>query len=394
MTHLFFRLFFFYRVAVSEEKTELFLNFFLKNNLKTWDYNRADGIFSFSVDRRGYHLAKDHGEQVRVPFLSVSAHGLFPHLFEKRARGGLLIGGLLAVFFFLFTAGLVWDIRITGGEKMTDAEIREELAASGLSLGTPIASFDREAFSAALLSDSEKISFIGVNFQGSVAYVQIMERKDPEKIPLPSGGANLIAAQDAVIDGLSVVRGEICVGRGDVVRAGDLLVGGVTEGAGVSRFVYAAGEVYGRVEHTLSVTVPRVGRKIIETKHKTTGISLKMFGKSINIYQSTGNLPPIYDTIYREIPLQGFGGKTLPFAIELAYAEISTYEEEILSDAEAVRRAEQLLEGELSGFLADKTLLQKSLVGTFDGNHYTLTAKLLTRENIAVTQEFSLAGEK
>ncbi len=393
MSHVFSRLFFSYSIAVPAEKAECFLNLFLEKSINSWGYKRADNKFFFSTDKRGLLFIKSVSNGSALILLE-EPHGLLSLLQKERHRSGLLLGGLFALLFFLLTSGLVWDIRITGAEGLSEAEIYEELASAGLSCGTPISSFDRAAFSANLLTSSEKISFVGVNFNGSVAYVQIMERKDPEKTPTFPGGANLVASQDAVIERLSVIRGEICVGRGDVVKKGELLVGGVTEGAGVSRFVYAAGEVFGRVEHTLSVTVPRTREKIAATEEQMLQISLKIFGKTINIYQYAGNLPPTYDTIYKETPLTAIGGQRLPFSLVTCRAQINTYVSETPPDAETVRYAEETLAEELSAFLKDKELLRKDLHGVFGEHDYTLTATLLTRENIAVTQEFSLSGEK
>ena len=183
------------------------------------------------------------------------------------------------------------------------------------------------------------------------------------------------------------------VARGDVVRAGDLLVSGVTDWVGGSHFVYAAGEILGRVEHNLEVTVPRTRPEKMESAERMIGISVNFFGKNINIYRDTGNLPAEYVTIDRETPFVLKEGCTLPFSLSVEYAAFDRYEERRFSDAETVRYAEELMKNKLSAEMQGRELLEKSMQGTFQGDTYVLTCRVIALENIARVSEFSIFGE-
>ena len=388
-----FRMFSCVLVTVSAEKTEWFLNLFLKNRLNSWGYHKADGTFCFYTTKRDLALIREEAEKGGILLNEGKPLGLFPHLWKKRARLGLLFGAVLSLFLFFCASSVVWDVRISGNEKMSDAEVRAELSAAGLGIGTRMDSFDRMHFTSSLLSRSENLSFVGVNFHGTVAYVQVMEQKKPEKDKAPVGGANLVASTDAIIESLGVVRGDPVVARGDVVRAGDLLVSGVTDWVGGSHFVYAAGEILGRVEHSLEVTVPRTRPEKIESAERMIGISVNFFGKNINIYRDTGNLPAEYVTIDRETPFVLKEGCTLPFSLSVEYAAFDRYKERRFSDAETVRYAEELMKNKLSAEMQGRELLEKSMQGTFQGDTYVLTCRVIALENIARVSEFSIFGE-
>ena len=393
MNHLLLRLFACACVSVDEEYAERFLNFLLQNGIKSWGYNRAGGSFSFFVGVSSLALVRGEASRIGASVYEVVLHGLFPYCKQNRSRFGLLLGLLLSALLLYASSLVVWDVRISGNESLSFEEVRAELSAAGLDVGTHIGDFDRMRFSSELLSSSETLSFVGVNFHGTVAYVQVMERKTPEKEELPVGGANLIATADAVVESLAVVRGDPVVSRGDVVRAGDLLVSGVTEGAGGSHFVYAKGEILGRVAHEFTVVVPRMRRKTVESEEKIIGVSLNFFGKSINIYRDTGNLPTEYVTIYKETPMTAKGGVRLPFSLSVEYAILERCEDVPLSDADTVRYAEQAMKEKLGVAMQGKELLQKSVSGAFSSDSYTLTYRVITLENIARVSEFSIYGD-
>ena len=143
-------------------------------------------------------------------------------------RVGLPIGALLAVILFGYLNGFVWDIRIRGNHELPTARIEEELRTAGLFVGVPFSLADRRQIANAALLSTTDLSYLSVNYRGTVAYVEVLERKEqpggsPELSP-----ANLVAAEDAVIEFLSVRSGDVRVHCGQVVRAGDLLVSGIT----------------------------------------------------------------------------------------------------------------------------------------------------------------------
>lgn len=304
-------------------------------------------------------------------------------------RVGLPIGALLAAILFGYLNGFVWDIRIRGNHELPAAQIEEELRTAGLFVGVPFSLADRQHIANAALLSTTDLSYLSVNYRGTVAYVEVLERKEqPDSSPELSP-ANLVAAEDAVIEFLSVRSGDVRVHRGQVVQAGDLLVSGITEGTAGSHITRASGEIQGRVSRNFSVTIPRRMKKTAETSRKLIGISLIFLGKPINIYANTGNLPNGYDTIYEEEHLY-VGNIRLPVRVQKTYAVWQTTEDSFLSDDAAVALAYRQMEEKVSLSLQGAELLEKHMDGQWNADTYVLTCRVACLVNIANIQEFSV----
>lgn len=365
------------------------LNFARDNGENYWGYNKADDGFSLFLSHKGW-VALSRNEAFLSFVREERACGLFPFLLRHKGRAGLVLGALVSLLFLFATSNLVWDIRIEGNERYSSEHLRQTFSEYGLSVGTPISGFDRTGFASACLRGSKELSFLAVNFRGSVAYVQVMERLDFSDAVPKTGGANLVASQDATIASLSVTRGDTLVSVGAVVREGQLLVSGVTQGAAGSRFVYAEGEVFGRVKHTLTVEIVRDQVERKESSHRLLALSLNFLGKEINIFTNAGNCGEICDTIYKKKSFYVTEACRLPISFTLTYAATHTETDMRLSEEETVAYAVRRMNEELCLFLRDKELLSKRLSGAFVGDTYVLTCEMECLENIAVTQEFSV----
>lgn len=383
------RYFFCYEVSFCDARVEDIYNFARDHHSNCWGYHKADDGFSLFLSRGGM-LALLRDETLSSRVRESRSLGLFPFLFRHRARAGLAVGGMLALFLFLLSSKVVWDVRVVGNDRYTVEYLKSSFARSGLTVGTPIASFDRDAFVAEYLQKEDALSYLAVNFRGTVAYVQVMERLAPSEDPQKSGGANLVAAEDAVIHSLSVSAGKPLVAVGSVVRKGQGLVSGITEGAGGSRLVYAKGEVIGRVRHTLTVEVDRRQIKKEPLKPILVGATLNFFGKELNIFEKSNNYNDTYDTIYKDKSFYVTKSARIPITLTLAYAPVYTESPLRLSERETVSLALSRMNEEMTLFVRDKELLSRRLEGQFVGDRYLLTCEIECLENIAETREFSL----
>ncbi|MBR6604240.1 MAG: sporulation protein YqfD, partial [Clostridia bacterium] len=104
-------------------------------------------------------------------------NGGLPIFLEKyKQRYGVMIG--ITIFFLInfFAPKYVWDIRISGNNLMTASQVRDELASVGFDLGYKIGKEDIDKVTNAVLMRSDRISWMAINMNGSVAYVEIREK--------------------------------------------------------------------------------------------------------------------------------------------------------------------------------------------------------------------------
>lgn len=281
-------------------------------------------------------------------------------------RPGLVLGGILGIILLISAQSVVWDIRISGNETVSDKAIIDTLASVGLSVGTPLRGFRADvAENEALLAD-ERLAWISVNRKGTVAYVEVKEARDPT--PLPSEEpCNLVASMGGVIDRIELESGNVQIFAGQIVGKGDLLVSGIYDSATVGlRLTAARGRVFARTVRVFTTRIP------LSYTQKTYDIpadgedgeicvekSINFFGRNIKFSKNYGNMEGFYDIIEDEkswgiLPSAGFPistqtrwyvpyteadfTRTYPEAEELAYFELQRYLSSLPGGAEVLNK--------------------------------------------------------
>ncbi len=329
-------------------------------------------------------------EKRQIPLKVLQKEGI-PYLFYRyRRRWGIFLGTAAAVFLLIFSQFFVWDIRVSGLEKMEYREVREELAACGLSLGAYIPSLDTVALENRVLISSDRISWISLYINGTVVSVQIIEAEQPP--PEPSKRpANLIATADGVIDGLELYRGQAVVGIGQAVKKGDLLVSGIYDSATVGyRYTRASGQVLARTEHTYRIEIPFAYEEKIYSGQKCCEIVLNFFDFPIKIFKSTGKTDATCDIIKEDREIPCFGKYPLPVFFSIFYAKFYQTEIRTRSREEASALAYEQLDKEMEELTDRSQILKKEIKTTLTDEGIILECSVLCIENIALQQEFEV----
>lgn len=315
--------------------------------------------------------------------------GGVPYVFWKyRKRWGLLLGAVIAALMMGISNDYIWDIRLIGNESVTYTEVIEALSKYGISVGSRIDEIDVDKTETLVLLNSEKISWIAVNIEGTLANVQIREATDPphEETARP---ANIVAASDGVIDHLEIYSGTAVVKAGDTVRKGDLLISGVrdsaVDGLSVTR---AFGRVFAETEHVFTVEIPFEYEKKSVASSKKIEKNIIFFGKEIKVFKNGRNNAANCDTINRVEYLKFFGDVRIPIGIrtvtEITYNTVRARYE--LS--EAAELANYKLSKELETHLPDAQILQKSIYSQVTSESYIIECKVRCIENIGRIYEF------
>ena len=364
------------------------LNISHEKHVKIKIYNKAEQDFSFLASKKDWGLLAG-----ALPPLAQEASVTPPRLMRLRTwclrRIGLLLGGWVAGFLVTALSDRVWDIRIAGNEALTDTQVLDMLGDCGLEIGSAFSNLQTKAVARDVCLLSQELSYVSINRRGTVVYVHVMERNAPQNDEAHAGGcSNLVATADGVIEDLAVRQGTVLVHRGQVVKKGDLLVSGMREGADGTQLFHADGEVYGRVERRIEIVLPRNLPVNQEKMRRTVGFSYVFFGKTINIFANTGNLPPTYDTIYEKEQWYIGGEFRLPFYSLKTVAIVYEPEETTLADEALVSLAHRRMEEALQQMLREGELLCKKTYGHFTEEAYVLVCDISCLENIATSVEF------
>lgn len=332
---------------------------------------------------------KERGIDARI-----TGYGGLPYrLLNYRKRYGLMVGMLLSAFVIWAGSNVVWDVRIEGEGEMYLPAIRQQMEESGLFVGGWIPALDTDRVEQTLLTDAKGIAWVSVNLKGTVAYVQVRPLLSPKETDASGQPANLVAAEDGVVESVRLMSGDVKVKPGDIVRKGQLLIGGVRETTDLGyALTQARGEVMARVQHTLTVEIPLTQEKKVYSEQKTEQKSIFFFGKEIKITKSTGIGGGNCDTIRRMETFSLFGGEALPLSLQTI--EYCPYEIRYvtISPEEAQRLAYEELGAKLTLATRDATLLSQSVVCEMTSECCRLICQYWCVQNIATPLPFSVGG--
>ena len=318
--------------------------------------------------------------------------GLPELLRHYRNRPGLLIGFFLLALLLLLSRGIIWNIRIEGADRLSEARILELLSENGVEVGSSLRKLNPDRVEGNILLVEKDISWISLYAVGTTLNVEIRETERGDVGE--DGAANLVALCDGVIERIEVCDGNVMVKKGDVVRRGELLVSGVydTPAGGLLRTACAAGEVYARTSYEFSVEIPLLYEKKVYTGREWCEKRINFFAKDIKVFANTGNAPPTCDIIYYEDKLSFFGGEELPLGLETVLYREYTAETVNLSAQSAAAYAFDELERELAELSARAELLEKKISFELTEEAYLLKCYITCVENIAVAQPIKIGA--
>lgn len=343
------------------------------------------GVFWLPVFRLGRVKAAAAREGIGLEVLG--KYGLLSFLSALFRRPGMLVGAALAFVLLLLSCSLVWRVDIVGNERLGTREIRAALSALGVSEGVPLSRFDGDAIEHALQLSLPEVAWVSVYRQGTTVCVKIREKQeatlpDPHTTP-----AHLVAVADAVIREIHGVRGRVLVERGQVVRAGEVLISGIVPGVNADRLLSADGEVIGEVATEFTVRIPYLQQQNVPISEKTGKIQIKFFGKTLNIFQNTGNSTSNYGTIIEETVIRPKPQRPLPILVRkerwIEYRQLPVR----LTESEAYAYALATAQRRIAETVGEGELLVKTITEQTDEMGCTLRCRIVYTASIAVRQE-------
>ena len=270
-------------------------------------------------------IANKRGVGVRVPGRGQKGSRL--RMLHKRPVLTLGLIALAALTLFLPTRVLF--VRVEGNHLLSQREILDSAAECGIRMGVSSSSIRSEQVKNRLLQEMPLLQWVGVNTRGCVAVISVRERSTEEAMPHEPMISSMVAARDGIIASCTATRGSLLCSPGQAVSAGDVLISGYTNCGIVLRAGSAAGEIYARTLHKVTVAAPldweeTDGNGITEKK-----ITLIIGKKRINFYKDSGILGTTCDKMYTQYVLTLPGGFQLPLTLVVEHSKY--FEEETVT---------------------------------------------------------------
>ena len=288
-----------YTVNVDEGDIVEISAFLIKNRI----FAEIDPGGKIEISGRGYKALKEkYGERIGHVNSKYGVNKIGKMIKKKIV---CVIFLLLSALLSLFSSAVVWDVRVSGNDKLTDKEIIGMLEESGLNPGNIWSKMDLGIIESTLLSDHSEIAWVNINRRGGVAYVEVVEsslflngHKNPNII------GNIVAEYDCVIEYIEVKNGRANVSVGDVVRKGDVLISGVVESESGTFLCAADGVVKGKCIEYVTGEAKKVEVKSVESSEKLVEVDINFFKFNINIFKNYRNKDNVCDIIVEKQPYE------------------------------------------------------------------------------------------
>jgi len=231
---------------------ERFINLCTNNGIVIWNLKSCSGVLYANTSINGYRnirpVAKKSGMKVRI----FRRYGLPFFLHRHRRRVGLLLGIAAFLALVAFLSGMIWNIRVTGNEKVRDDIILNAFAQSGVYVGVRKKNLDAQEIEKAALNKLDSLLWVSLNIDGSTAVIEVREKVDAPPVEDDDSPSNIVAAESGQVVVLEPYEGTAVVSVGTAVNKGDLIIGSVTENKdGTVSFHHARGYVVARTEQKI-----------------------------------------------------------------------------------------------------------------------------------------------
>ena len=200
---------------------ERFINICRNNNIVLLDIERENNTYLkvkiLKSDFRDIrHIAKKTKCKVKIE--RKSGLPFFVNKYRKRKIFAIAIL-VIAIFIFILTK-FIWNIEITGNDKISEEEIMSIISEYGINRGILKKNIDTEKISNAIRLERDDISWIGITIKGTNVKVSVKESIETPDVINRNEICNVVAKEDAVISKIVVHSGTPRVEIGAEVKKG------------------------------------------------------------------------------------------------------------------------------------------------------------------------------
>lgn len=204
------------KVLRSEKFVNEISHSFLINNVELKDGN----ILSFEVRPKKEKEVKKYLEKKEIKILSINKSGAYYSFLNIFKSWGLLSGLLLGLIFFFVQTQFVKQVEIWGDGILNENEIVQFV--EPLTINKFSKRINTKELEVKIYDSFEDLSFVSVAIIGQTVVVNVKQEVKPDE--MATSFESIKAQEDGQITSIDLIQGTLCVGVGDIVRAGDDLV--------------------------------------------------------------------------------------------------------------------------------------------------------------------------
>jgi len=277
-----------------------------------------------------------------------------PFLIRKYKKRKIFVISLIIFLLVMFSLSrFIWNIEITGNNNVSDEVLIKILESEGLKIGSLKKNVNLEDIVNKIRMERSDVSWVGIKIVGTNAVIEIVETGEIPEVVDEEEHCNIVATKDAMIDSISAQNGTLKVKKGDIVKAGTILIAGEMEGKYTgTRYVHSMGTIIGKVWYREKARAYYKQKINIQTGKVENKYSIKVNNFVINFFKSLSKFEK-YDTIRTDKKLKISSNFYVPFVFEKnTNYEIKEEEIEYSKDEakeQAINKARERLKEKICG---------------------------------------------
>lgn len=276
------------RIRLKGGSPERFLNLCSNNNILIWQIIRVDDEYEMYLSLKAFKELKNIIRKTNVKIKVIEKKG-FPFFLHKYRKRKMFFAGILLCAVFVYILSLyVWQIEINGNHARTTDVLLSFLEENEITHGMRKNKINCEEIETLLRTNYNDIIWTSVKLRGTRLIIDVQENTDTSIANIGEKEASdLFADKEAIITSIVTRNGTPYVKAGDVVKQGDMLVGGalpITDDAGEIinyQYVAADADIYGKTIYKYTDSFELKYQKHEDTGNIQKGIYLKIHEKSI-----------------------------------------------------------------------------------------------------------------
>jgi similar to stage IV sporulation protein len=247
------------RLSIRGDRPEQFLNRCTASNILTWDVRYRGSRMELTLHLGDFFRLRPLLKQTGCRAHVIERAGL-PFALQRMERRKFFAAGLVLFVVGLYLlSSVVWDVKVTGNERISEADVLAAAKKHGIhALQWKFKLDDPAVLAKRLMHELPGAAWIGVEIRGTQIRIEVVEAVQPTPKPLTSP-RHLVSAHDAVITRIHTERGKPMVRVHQAVRKGQILISGLIgseDPKGSRAAVVAEGTVRGLVMYEYQIEMP------------------------------------------------------------------------------------------------------------------------------------------
>ena len=306
----------FVNITVEGFFVERFINNCINNKIFLWGIKRkSTTLLTTNISIKDFRKMRTIGRKTKCKVNINSKKGLPIFLHRYRKRKILILILIPIVLAILISSTYIWNIEVNGLENISSEEIIEQLKEEGIDIGKRKNSIDAKTVINNIRLKRDDVSWMSIDMKGTNIIITIVEAEEKPDIVDKDKYCDIVSDENGIITKITADVGTAVVKVGDIIKEGDILIGGYMEGkyTGV-RNVHAKGNVEARVWYTKRIESGFTREIKEETGVQKNNYSINLNNFKINLYKSLPNFEN-YDTINETNKIKIFDNFYLPIEI-------------------------------------------------------------------------------